>query len=109
MLGTAPEEEAATCDHAPSGNQKPGKRTYMYDCEFCQSNQVWVNMGQFSQCEGCKVVGTHAGDLPCSCGEYDFLYTFASAANESDKSFDAGEAKCSVCTMKLYEERQSRN
>ena len=109
VLGTTPEEEAATDDRAPAGNQKPGKRTYMYDCELCQSNQVWVNMGQFSQCEGCKVVGTHSGDLQCSCGEYDFLYTFPSASNESDNSFDAGEAKCSVCIQEVYEQRQKQN
>ena len=83
--------------------KKVGKRTYLYDCEFCKSKQVWVNMGQFSQCEGCKVVGTHAGDLECGCGEYDFLYTLNYTTDQNDESFNGGEAKCSVCTLKLFE------
>ena len=49
----------------------------MHDCDFCEGDQkqVWINLGQFSQCQGCKVVGTNGYDIPCQCGEYDYLYT----------------------------------
>ena len=62
-------------------------------------------MGQFSQCEGCKVIGTHSGDLECGCGEYDFLYTFNKTTEQSE---NFGEAKCSECTMKLFEEMKTQ-
>ena len=77
----------------PTDNQdqqkKVGNTTYIYFCEFCQSNQVWINFGQFSKCEGCNVVGTHSGDLECACGEYDFLYTFE---NETESQTEASIA-----------------
>lgn len=52
-------------------------KTYLHECDFCESEekQVWINLGQFSQCQGCQVIGTNTYDAPCSCGEYDYLYT----------------------------------
>ena len=50
------------------------------------------------------IIGTHSGDLECACGEYDFLYTMSSTNDQSDESFNAAEAKCSECTLKLFEE-----
>lgn len=62
----------------------------MHVCDFCDSDekQVWINMGQFSECQGCKVVGTNSYDVPCACGEFDYLYA---------KPGMNSEAKCSAC------------
>lgn len=68
-------------------------KTYMHECDFCggDDKQVWVNMGQFSQCQGCKVIGTNTYDVECECGEYDYLYTKPDSAD--------GVAKCSTCLL----------
>ena len=72
-------------------------KTYLHECNFCEGdeNQVWVNLGQFSQCQGCQVIGTNSYDLPCSCGEYDYLFT--------KPDDETGEAKCIQCHFPDYE------
>ena len=73
-----------------SPNAVGKNKTYLHACDFCggMDKQVWINFGQFSQCQGCKVIGTNSFDIPCPCGEFDYLYT---------KPDQDGDALCSNC------------
>lgn len=85
QLAIGAQAKTSEVDSAIGSNQ-----TYLHDCEFCEveGQQVWINMGQFSQCQGCKVIGTNGYDVACPCGEYDYLFT---------KPESNGEALCSQC------------
>ena len=47
--------QSAKTEEITNGVAMPRNQTYMHDCDFCEgdSKQVWVNFGQFSQCQGC--------------------------------------------------------
>ena len=86
-------------------------QTYMHACDFCNESkslpegvepekQVWINMGQFSECQGCKIIGTNGYEIACpECGEYDYLFTKP----------EEGEALCSNCHLGRTPEPQSES
>jgi len=76
----------------------------MHECPICKDMRVWLNLGQFSQCQGCKVVGTNSDEMACACGVQDYLYTMKKASddeeNEAPDILQSSEAQCANCITK---------
>lgn len=53
-------------------------QTYIHDCFKCKEKQVWLNLGHYSKCENCGVIGTNDLEQCQRCQEWDYLFTIDS-------------------------------